>query len=106
MEMRQDPQKAAAAAKRKAVQHIQKSITKKILSRLDDSQPLVNVFSKMQSLTKMMPAVQDFERRLGILKQVEPVIENAVKTLEKVINLQNSPLAPPKPPAPPPQPQQ
>ena len=47
MEMRQDPQKAAAAAKKKAVMHIQKSITKKILSRLDDSQPLVNVFSKM-----------------------------------------------------------
>ena len=48
----------------------------------------------------MMPAVEDFERRLGILKQVEPIIENAVKTLEQVINLQNSPLAPPKPPQP------
>ena len=50
MELRQDPRKAAAAAKKKAVHNIQKSITKKILSRLDDNQPLVNVFSKMQSL--------------------------------------------------------
>ena len=45
----------------------------------------------------MMPAVQDFERRLGILKQVEPIIENAVKTLTKAIDLKNSPLEPPKP---------
>ena len=46
----------------------------------------------MQSLSKMMPAVQDFERRLGILHEVEPIIENAVKTLEKAIDLKNSPL--------------
>lgn len=52
----------------------------------------------------MMPAVEDFERRLGILKQVEPIIDNAVKTLEKVINLQNSPLMPARPPQPAPPP--
>ena len=41
------------------------------------------------------------ERRLGILHQVEPIIEKAVKTLESVIDLKNSPLAPPAPtPAP------
>lgn len=51
----------------------------------------------MQSLSKMMPAVEDFERRLGILKQVEPIIENAVKTLQKAIDLTGSPLEPPKP---------
>ena len=51
----------------------------------------------MQSLSKMMPAVQDFERRLGILKQVEPIIENAVKTLTSAIDLHGSPLEPPKP---------
>lgn len=44
-----------------------------------------------------MPAVQDFERRLGILKEVEPIIENAVKTLSKAIDLSGSPLEPPKP---------
>jgi hypothetical protein len=42
----------------------------------------------------MMPAVQDFERRLGILHDVEPIIENAVKTLNKAIDLKDSPLAP------------
>ena len=94
----------AAAAKKKAVNNIQKALTSKILKRLDDSQPLVNVFSKMQSLSKMMPAVQDFERRLGILQQVEPIIENAVKTLQKAIDIQGSPLAPPKPAAPAPKP--
>ena len=45
----------------------------------------------------MMPAVQDFERRLGILKEVEPIIENAVKTLAKAIDLSGSPLEPAKP---------
>ena len=52
----------------------------------------------------MMPAVQDFERRLGILKQVEPVIENAIKKLSSAVDLTNSPLAGKKvaKPAPPP----
>ena len=53
----------------------------------------------------MMPAVADFERRLGILKQVEPVIENAIKKLSSAIDLTGSPLGgakmrvapPPKP---------
>ena len=45
----------------------------------------------------MMPAVQDFERRLGILHDVEPIIENAVNTLTKAIDLNGSPLEPPKP---------
>ena len=84
-------------AKKKAMHNIQKALTNKILKRLDDTQPMVNVFSKMQSLSKMMPAVQDFERRLGILHSVEPIIEQAVATLEKVIDLKGSPMAPPKP---------
>ena len=94
MEAKKNPKIQAAAAKKKAVKNIQKSLTAKILNRLDDNQPLVNVFSKMQSLSKMMPAVQDMERRLGILHQVEPIIEKAVKTLESVIDLKNSPLQP------------
>lgn len=57
MQVKQNPQLAAAQAKKKAVNNIQKALTKKILTRLDDSQPLVNVFSKMQSLSKMMPAI-------------------------------------------------
>lgn len=63
------------------------------MTRLDDSQPLVNVFSKMQSLSKMMPQIQDFERRLNILHEVEPILENAINTLSKVVDL-NAPLAP------------
>ena len=47
----------AAAAHKKAVHNIQKALTKKIMTRLDDTQPLVNVFSKMARLSKMMPAV-------------------------------------------------
>lgn len=42
---------------------------------------------------------------MGILKDVEPIIENAVKTLTKAIDLTNSPLEAPKPkaaPKPPP----
>lgn len=104
---------SAAQAKKKAVNNIQKALTKKILTRLDDTQPLVNVFSKMQSLSKMMPQIQDFERRLGILHQVEPILENAINTLNKVVDL-SSPMgaislpkleeapAPPPPPPPPP----
>lgn len=87
MEVKKNPALAVQAAKKKAVTNIQKALTKKILTRLDDSQPLVNVFSKMQSLSKMMPAIQDFERRLGILHQVEPILESAISTLSKVVDL-------------------
>jgi hypothetical protein len=92
-------------ARKKAVNNIQKALTKKILTRLDDSQPLVNVFSKMQSLSKMMPQIQDFERRLGILHQVEPILENAINTLSKVVDLNSAlpalkPTPKPKPAAP------
>lgn len=55
LEAKKNPAVQAAQAKKKAVNNIQKALTKKILTRLDDSQPLVNVFSKMQSLSKMMP---------------------------------------------------
>ena len=105
MQVKQNPQMAAAAAKKKAVNNIQKALTKKILTRLDDSQPLVNVFSKMQSLSKMMPAIQDFERRLNILHQVEPILENAIMTLNKVVDMSAAlPAAPPPAPAPKPEP--
>jgi len=50
----------------------------------------------------MMPAIQDFERRLNILHQVEPILENAIMTLNKVVDMSASLPAPvPKPePAP------
>lgn len=56
----------------------------------------------------MMPAIQDFERRLGILHQVEPILENAINTLSKVVDMKSSLpanlLAAPKPAPPPPPP--
>ena len=60
----------------------------------------------MQSLSKMMPAIQDFERRLNILHQVEPILENAIMTLNKVVDMTGTlpvPMAAP-PPAPKPEP--
>jgi hypothetical protein len=105
MQVKQNPAVAAAVAKKKAVNNIQKALTKKILTRLDDSQPLINVFSKMQSLSKMMPAIQDFERRLNILHQVEPILENAIMTLNKVVDMSAAlPATPPPAPAPKPEP--
>jgi len=44
----------------------------------------------------MMPQIQDFERRLNILHEVEPILENAINTLSKVVDL-NAPLAAPAP---------
>ena len=37
LEMKKNPQLAVAAAKKKAVTNIQKALTKKILTRLDDN---------------------------------------------------------------------
>jgi len=54
----------------------------------------------------MMPAIQDFERRLNILHQVEPILENAIMTLNKVVDMTGTlpvPMAAP-PPAPKPEP--
>lgn len=47
MEAKKKPSYEAAAAKKKAVHNIQKALTSKIMRRLDDNQPLINVFSKM-----------------------------------------------------------
>lgn len=112
LEIKKNPALAVADAKKNAVNNIQKALTKKILNRLDDSAPLVNVFSKMQSLSKMMPAIQDFERRLGILHQVEPILESAIGTLSHVVDLSKpvpampnaAPVVPPPAPTPPPAP--
>ena len=105
LEKKKNPAAQAKEAKKKAVNNIQKALTKKILTRLDDSQPLINVFSKMQSLSKMMPAIQDFERRLNILHEVEPILENAIGTLSKVVDLNAQlPAAPAPKPKPKPKP--
>merc|ERR1711939_1022888 len=71
----------AAVAKTAAIKNIQKALTARILKRLDDGQPLVEVARKMKAIEGMQPQINDMERRLGIMQSVEPVLENAIKTL-------------------------
>jgi hypothetical protein len=62
-------------------------LTARILKRLDDGQPLVEVARKMKAIEGMQPQINDMERRLGIMQSVEPVLENAIKTLQKVVDV-------------------
>jgi hypothetical protein len=59
--------KAAAIAKTAAIKNIQKALTARILKRLDDGQPLVEVARKMKAIEGMQPQINDMERRLGIM---------------------------------------
>ena len=77
----------AAVAKTAAIKNIQKALTARILKRLDDGQPLVEVARKMKAIEGMQPQINDMERRLGIIQSVEPVLENAIKTLQKVVDV-------------------
>ena len=77
----------AAVAKTAAIKNIQKALTARILKRLDDGQPLVAVARKMKAIEGMQPQINDMERRLGIMQSVEPVLENAIKTLQKVVDV-------------------
>ena len=77
----------AAVAKTASIKNIQKALTARILKRLDDGQPLVEVARKMKAIEGMQPQINDMERRLGIMQSVEPVLENAIKTLQKVVDV-------------------
>merc|ERR1719331_3006420 len=77
----------AAVAKTAAIKNIQKALTARILKRLDDGQPLVEVARKMKAIEGMQPQINDMERRLGIMQSVEPVLDNAIKTLQKVVDV-------------------
>merc|ERR1711907_191324 len=77
----------AAVAKTAAIKNIQKALTARILKRLDDGQPPVEVARKMKAIEGMQPQINDMERRLGIMQSVEPVLENAIKTLQKVVDV-------------------
>merc|ERR1712072_1098531 len=79
--------KAAAVGKTAAIKNIQKALTARILKRLDDVQPLVEVARKMKAIEGMQPQINDMERRLGIMQSVEPVLENAIKTFQKVVDV-------------------
>merc|ERR1719327_1572340 len=77
----------AAVAKTAAIKNIQKALTARILKRLDDGQLFVEVVRKMKVIEGMQPQINDMERRLGIMQSVEPVLENAIKTLQKVVDV-------------------
>merc|ERR1719364_528987 len=79
--------KAAAIAKTASIKNIQNALTARILKRLDDGQPLFEVARKMKAIEGMQPQINDMERRLGIMQSVEPVLENAIKTLQKVVDV-------------------
>merc|ERR1712124_74199 len=64
----------ARDAKAAAIKNIQKALTARILKRLDDGQPLVEVARKMKAIEGMQPQINDMERRLGIMQSVEPVL--------------------------------
>merc|ERR1711967_224899 len=47
----------------------------------------MGVARKMKAIEGMQPQINDMERRLGIMQSVEPVLENAIKTLQKVVDV-------------------
>merc|ERR1711957_959061 len=49
----------AAVAKTAAIKNIQKSLTARILKRLDDGQPLVEVARKMKAIEGLQPQIND-----------------------------------------------
>lgn len=57
------------------------------MKRLDDNQPMVEVAKKLKILQGFQPYVRDMERRLAILKTVEPILVSAINTLTKVIDI-------------------
>ena len=77
----------AAVAKTAAIKNIQKALTARILKRLDVAQPLAEFACMMKAIEGMQPQIYDMERRLGIMQSVEPVLENAIKTLQKVVDV-------------------
>lgn len=93
MDAAKSPEKLSiyAEAKIAAIKNIQKALTQKILERLDDGKPLVTVARKMKIIVQMIPQIQDMERRLGILQTVEPILEQALTMLRKVLDFRNFP---------------
>ena len=57
------------------------------LKRLDDGQPLVEVARKMKAIEGMQPQINDMERRIGYLHAAEPVLEDAIKSLQQVVDV-------------------
>lgn len=72
------------------------------MKKLDSDAPLVEVAKKLKVLQSYQPYIKDMERRMAILHKVEPVLENAIKILNTVIDPKS--FAKVQQPTPPPQP--
>ena len=77
----------AAQAKQKAVKNIQQQLTQKIMSKLDNDAPIVEVAKKLKMISQYQPQIQDMERRMAILQKVEPILESAIKILTQVVDV-------------------
>jgi len=76
----------SAVATTAAVKNIQKALTARILKRLDDSAPLVEVARKMTAIEGMEPQINDMARRLGVHHiPLQPRLKQAVDKVEKYI---------------------
>ncbi len=61
-------------AKIVAIKNIHKALTARILKRLDDGQPLVEVVRKMKANEGMQPQINDMKCRLSILQSIEQAL--------------------------------
>lgn len=48
---------------------------------------MIEVAKKLKIIQSYQPQIQDMERRMAILKTVEPILESAIKILTQVINV-------------------
>ena len=69
----------AAVATTAAIKNIQKALTARILKRLDDAQPLVEVARKMKAIEGMQPQINDMARRLGGRHNKDPGLADYIK---------------------------
>jgi len=68
------------------------------MRKLDDNQPMVEVAKKLKILQSFQPYVQDMERRMAILKTVEPILVSAISILTKVIDVKGMQMLAPQQP--------
>ena len=77
-------EKVAAVAVRKL---IVKALVAKMFKPFDPYRPLVEVARKMKAIEGMQPQINDMERRIGYLHAAEPVLEDAIKSLQQVVDV-------------------
>ena len=75
----------ASVAKTAAIKNVVKALTARIIKRLDDGQPLVDMWHKMKDLEGMQPQVNDMGRRLDIAREVAPKIKAANILVDKLV---------------------